>query len=194
MILRMTRRSPALVSLVAAVAGLAGCSADDNTGGSNQGLPDSLRTTPLGEGEALQVRGTLERVVDGDTVVVDIGRDRMRVRLLGIDTPETVKPDAPVECFGPEASSRAKQLMPKGAAVRLQTDPGHEREDDFGRLLAYIWVGGNPSVNERLVSEGFATVFIKGKPFTRARQFQARESDARAQGLGLWGSCPVGRR
>ena len=93
-----------------------------------------------------------------------------------------------------EASSRAKQLMPKGAAVRLQTDPGHEREDSFGRLLAYIWVGDEPLVNQRLVGEGFATVFIKGRPFTRAREFQAREADARARGIGLWGSCPVRRR
>jgi micrococcal nuclease len=191
MIPAVSRTPTSLALLVAATIAVVGCSTDARSGGDR--LPDSLRTTSLGADQALRVRGTLERVVDGDTVIVDVGRDRVRVRLLGINTPETVKPNSPVECYGPEASSRAKALMPEGAAVRLQTDAGHEREDDFGRLLAYIWVGGNPSINERLVSEGFATVFIKGRPFSRAREFQAKESAARQQGLGLWGSCPVRR-
>lgn len=140
---------------------------------------------------ASQATSEVVRVVDGDTVVVRGGGREETIRLLGIDTPESVKPDSPVECFGPEASDRAKELMPRGAGIRVETDPTQERIDDFGRTLAYVFLDSEPrSVNERLVQEGFARVFVsRGEPFRLESRFTALETAARDDARGLWGEC-----
>ncbi|MFN5604060.1 MAG: thermonuclease family protein, partial [Actinomycetes bacterium] len=78
----------------------------------------------------------VERVVDGDTIDVTIDGRGDTVRLIGIDTPETKKPDTPVECYGPEASARLAELLPPGTPVRLERDI--DSRDKFGRLLAYV--------------------------------------------------------
>src|SRR6478736_9024754 len=96
--------------------------------------------------------GVVERVVDGDTVIVRAGGGALRVRLLGIDTPETVDPDRPVGCFGPEASAYTKHLL-TGRSVTLVYD--RELHDRYGRLLAYIYLGGK-FVNAALVELGYA--------------------------------------
>src|SRR5690348_2856653 len=82
-------------------------------------------------------KATVVRVVDGDTIVVHINGSDETVRILGIDTPETHKPDTPVECFGPQASDRMTALLPKGTTVRLVRDV--EARDRYGRLLAYVY-------------------------------------------------------
>src|SRR4051794_30500426 len=92
-------------------------------------------------------RATVVRVIDGDTVVLDIGGSEEHVRLIGIDTPETKKPDHPVECFGPEASARTTELLPKGTAVRLERDV--EPRDRFDRLLAYVYRASDDLFIER---------------------------------------------
>ncbi|MDH3226148.1 MAG: thermonuclease family protein [Thermoleophilia bacterium] len=135
------------------------------------------------------------RVVDGDTLIVRDDRGESTIRLLGIDTPESVKPDSPVECFGPEASERAKELLQVGAAVRVETDPSQDRVDEFGRTLAYVFVKlDTRSVNEHLVEEGFARVFIsRGDPFRLESRFTALEATARDAERGIWGACrPAG--
>jgi micrococcal nuclease len=134
----------------------------------------------------------VERVVDGDTIVARAGGDRVTVRLLGIDTPESVKPEAPVECYGPEAATRALELLPAGAAVRIETDPTQDQVDDFGRTLAYVFLGRDARpVNRRLVAEGYARVYVfhPERPFARAAEFRAAERAARERGRGLWGAC-----
>src|SRR5205085_9369452 len=84
--------------------------------------------------------GTIARVVDGDTVHVTLVGSDQAVRLIGINTPETVKPRTPVMCGGPEASASMHQLAPVGASVRVVTDPGPGKWDRYGRLLAYLYV------------------------------------------------------
>jgi len=129
-------------------------------------------------------------VIDGDTVDLDFGRDQVeRARLLGADTPETVKPDAPVECFGPEASARAKDLLAAGTEVLVQRDV--EARDRYGRLLVYVWrrVDG-VFVNAALVAEGFArTLSIEPNDAHRV-DLSAAATAATATGAGLWGGCP----
>jgi len=146
------------------------------------------RDAPTGASTAEVVR-----VVDGDTVIVRENGDGFTVRLLGIDTPESVKPNSPVECLGPEASARAKELLPEGSPVRVTTDPTQDRVDRFGRTLAYVFAGdATRSVNEQLVSEGFARVFIsRGTPFQLERRFSLQEMEARASASGIWGECRV---
>ena len=165
---------PAVAALAALVAGCAAPGADG----------DPPTGAPL-----LDAR--VERVVDGDTLVARAGGERFRVRLLGIDTPESVAPDRPVECLGPEAARRAEQLLPPGTPVRLETDATQDRVDDFGRLMAYVVprAGGEP-VNERLVREGFAEVYVyRGRGFRRIEDFRAAEREARSARRGLWGRC-----
>ena len=88
---------------------------------------------------AATLQGRVTRVVDGDTVKVEVRGVETTVRLVGIDTPETVRPGTPVECFGPAASARTKHLLRPGQAVRLVTDPTQDVRDRYGRLLAYLY-------------------------------------------------------
>ena len=131
---------------------------------------------------------TVVRVVDGDTIVVDVdGRDET-VRLIGIDTPETVKPNSPVECFGPEASAATKALLPAGAPIRLERDV--EARDDYDRLLAYVFLAADGTfVNLRLVRQGFAALLTFPPNVAHVDEFVDAAEAARADGLGLWSAC-----
>lgn len=124
------------------------------------------------------------RMVDGDTIVVDQDGAQVRVRLLGIDTPETVKPDSPVECFGPEASARAHELLDR-QSIRLEADPTQDAVDAYGRTLAYVWVG-DTLVNEVLVAEGYAREYTYDTPGIHHQVLLDAQDAARTNGLGLW--------
>jgi len=124
------------------------------------------------------------RVVDGDTFKIDAGAGKDdTVRLLGVDTPETVKPDAPVEPYGPEASDFAKRLL-TGRTVCLETDV--RERDPYGRLLAYAYLEDGTFVNERLLAEGYATVLTIPPNVRFADRFVAAQREAREAGRGLW--------
>jgi micrococcal nuclease len=164
----------------------AGCAGDAGDGGA-AGPPAALTATPPAAAAA-----RVERVVDGDTVVARVDGTRTRVRLLGIDTPETVKEGAPVECYGPEASARTKALLPEGVRVTLQTDRNAGVRDDFGRVLAYVTPEGAPlSVNESLLRDGYARLYVydRARPFTRVSAFRRAQDAARRADLGLWSAC-----
>lgn len=138
---------------------------------------------------AVDLTGRVTRVIDGDTVRVESRGFETTVRLIGIDTPETRKPGAPVQCFGPEASRRAQTLL-SGKRVRLLGDPTQDTRDRFARLLAYVYVdGATRSVNAQLVEEGFAKVYVyrPSRPFRHTTAFLAAESRARTGRRGLWG-------
>ena len=139
------------------------------------------------------MRATVAWVVDGDTFDARLGGRRMRVRLLGIDAPESVKRDAPVECYGPEASARLKLLLPKGSRVTVETDVGGDRRDRFGRLLAYAtpW-GSRATANATMLRQGFADLYVfhAVRPFYRAQAFRAMRDEARNARRGMWGACP----
>lgn len=130
---------------------------------------------------------TVVDVVDGDTIDVRIGREVIRVRLLGIDTPETKDPRRPVQCFGPEASSRTEQLLPPGTIVHLEAD--RETHDVFGRTLAYVHRADGLFVNLALLSEGFADVLIIAPNGAHSTEFRAAVAVARTTQVGLWGAC-----
>jgi len=128
------------------------------------------------------------RPVDGDTVVVDIDGQDEPVRLIGIDTPESVAPDRPVECFGPEAKARTAELLPKGTVVRLERDV--EARDRYDRLLAYvIRAEDDVLVNLRLVQEGFAESIAYPPNLAHQRELDGAEAAARAAQKGLWPAC-----
>lgn len=130
---------------------------------------------------------TVERVVDGDTIVVTGGE---RVRLIGIDTPETVDPRRPVECFGEQASTRTKELLPPGTRVRLELDV--ERTDRYGRTLAYVHrVEDDMFVNLELARGGYAEQLTVPPDVAHADEIGDAVTAARADGRGLWadGAC-----
>jgi micrococcal nuclease len=122
----------------------------------------------------------VERVVDGDTLLLTNGA---RVRLQGIDAPESVKPEHPVEPWGPEASAFAKELLAEGK-VRLQFD--RQRKDQHGRFLAYVW-SGDRMLNEALVRAGLAR-FEAGYRYsqTMKRRLRRAEDEAKAARRGIW--------
>lgn len=124
------------------------------------------------------------RVIDGDTIEIEGGA---RVRYIGIDTPETVDPRKPVQCFGVEASNRNKQLVEE-KRVRLEKDVSET--DKYGRLLRYVYMG-DTFVNLALVQEGYAHSFTYPPDVKYQKQFTNAERSAREQKMGLWGSCPA---
>lgn len=149
----------------------------------------ATEVVPVPGGQGMGMVATVERVVDGDTVDLSFaGRPDERARLLGIDTPETVKPDSPVECFGPEASERAHELLAGGTEVVVQRDD--EPRDRYGRLLVYLWRRADGLfVNEALLADGHATVLSIEPNTTRRAQLAAAERSAKGRHLGLWGAC-----
>jgi micrococcal nuclease len=127
------------------------------------------------------------RVVDGDTIVVALGGREERVRYIGVDTPETVKPRTPVQCFGRKASAENHRLV-EGRRVRLVADA--EARDRYGRLLAYVYRASDGLfVNAELVRGGYATP-LRITPNVRfAERFGTLAAQARNAGRGLWSAC-----
>lgn len=148
--------------------------------------PPGDRSAP--SGAALPANAIVDHVVDGDTVVVTVDDRTETVRLIGIDTPETVKPDAPVECYGPEAAARTHALLPDGTDVRLVRDA--EPRDVYGRLLAYVYRAADGLfVNVDLVAGGYAEPFPFAPNTAFSAEFVAAARTAEAQGRGLWAAC-----
>lgn len=143
--------------------------------------------TPFGVLE----RATVVRVVDGDTIRVDRGRGSEAVRYIGIDAPETVRPNHPVEWMGPEAAAANASLV-GGREVLLERDVSDT--DGFGRLLRYVWVelepGGLAMVNLELVGRGYAAAVTYPPDVRWTDALRAAQAAARDAGLGLWGDPP----
>jgi len=131
------------------------------------------------------VTARVVRVVDGDTIEVALGGGTDDVRYIGVDTPETVKPGEPVQCYGPEASAFNHRLV-EGETVRLVFD--HELRDVYGRLLAYVYAGDR-FVNAALVRGGYARTLEIPPNTTRADRLAVLEQRAGRDGIGLWGAC-----
>lgn len=131
------------------------------------------------------VTAVVTRVVDGDTVEARIGGEVEDVRLIGVDTPETVKPGEPVQCFGPQASRFAHGLL-EGQHVRLVF--GAERRDPYDRLLAYAYLDGL-FVNATLVRRGLARTLTIPPNDRFAPRLRRLELAAAQAGRGLWGAC-----
>jgi micrococcal nuclease len=137
---------------------------------------------------------TVEHVVDGDTIDVEIAGRTERVRLIGIDTPETKKPNTPIECFGPEASEFTASLLPEGVEVRIERDI--VGRDDYGRLLGYVHLidatatdEAHTFVNLEIVEQGYARPLTIEPNSTFSRDFAAAARRAERSDLGLWGAC-----
>ncbi|MEW6613985.1 MAG: thermonuclease family protein [Thermodesulfobacteriota bacterium] len=123
------------------------------------------------------------RVVDGDTIVVEIDGTHEKIRLIGVDTPETVHPLKPVEYYGKEASEFTKNMV-VGKQVRLEYN--WQKRDKYGRLLAYVFLTDGTFVNAEIVKQGYGHAYTRF-PFKYLDEFRKYEKEAREKGLGLWG-------
>lgn len=127
---------------------------------------------------------TVVRVVDGDTVVLDYKGEKVKARLLGIDTPETVHPTKPIQFYGKEASNFVKYTLHYNKHIKVEFD--EDRTDYFGRLLVYIWLDKETMLNYLLVRNGFATAYTK-YPFKYKELFVIAENRANKEKIGIWG-------
>lgn len=124
-------------------------------------------------------------VVDGDTLSVNISGVKDTLRLIGIDTPETVDPRKPVQCFGKEASNKAKALL-SGRKVRIEKDPSQGERDKYGRLLVYIYTENGLFFNKYMIEQGYAHEYTYNIPYKYQEEFKTAEKIAREQEKGLW--------
>ncbi len=125
------------------------------------------------------------KVIDGDTIDVLIDNQKARVRLLGINSPESVDPRRPVECFGKESKKFLESII-SGQVVELVTDPEKPNTDEYGRLLRYVYLG-NQFVNQTLIDEGYAYEYTyHNEDYLFQDDFKQSEQTARSEEKGLW--------
>lgn len=127
------------------------------------------------------------QVFDGDTIEVDMAGTREKVRFIGVDTPETHKPDTPVQCFGPEASAFTARTL-AGATVRLEADPTNDNRDRYDRLLRYVYTEDGRLMEQLLIEQGYGFAYTLF-PFQKKQEFTDYQETARQVSAGLWTSC-----
>jgi len=130
------------------------------------------------------------KVVDGDTLSVSMDGQKETLRLIGIDTPETVHPTKPVECFGVEASNKAKEVL-TGQSIRIEQESSQGIYDKYDRLLAYIFLKDGTNFNKMMIEEGYAYEYTYSVPYEYQAEFKQAEQLARTLKRGLWadGAC-----
>jgi micrococcal nuclease len=153
---------------------------------SSDGKADAAAEAPAAPTDAF--RAQVVRVVDGDTLIARRAGRELRVRLIGVDAPESVRPDAPVECFGKQAGQALARLLPVGETVQAAYQSGGER-DQFGRELWDVWLPSGTFVQSRLVGQGAAEARAYPPQTAHADVLDRVERRARAEGAGMWGQC-----
>lgn len=125
------------------------------------------------------------KVVDGDTIDLSIDGETRRVRLIGINSPESVDPRRAVECFGKEASSHAKEIL-TGGEVKVKSDPSQGLFDKYDRVLLYIYLSNGTLFNERMIEDGYAYEYTYNKPYKYQKVFKVAQMNAEKNMRGLW--------
>ncbi|MDW8145421.1 MAG: thermonuclease family protein [Roseiflexaceae bacterium] len=130
-------------------------------------------------------RAVVKSVVDGDTLNVALKGRTRRVRLIGVDTPETTYPSRPVECFGREAARFLAELV-NGQTVFLESDPSQGDRDRYNRLLRFVWLPDGRLVNYEIIAQGYGFEYTFSVPYAYQEQFKAAQRAAREAQAGLW--------
>jgi len=126
------------------------------------------------------------KVIDGDTINVDLNGKTETIRMIGIDSPESVDPRKPVQCFAIEASNKAKEVL-TGKNVSLEADPTQGERDKYNRLLRFVFLEDGTNFNKFMISEGYAHEYTyQSNPYTYQTEFKQAESSARENKKGLW--------
>ncbi len=142
------------------------------------------------ESASTSTSAVVTRVVDGDTIVVLVNGISEKVRLIGVDTPETVDPRRTVECFGKEANDFTKSLL-EDKLVRLEADPTQGNRDTYGRLLRYVFLEDGTLVNKEIITQGYGHEYTYLVPYKYQAEFVSAELSAQKEQRGLWaqGAC-----
>ncbi len=127
------------------------------------------------------------QVFDGDTIAVNMDGITEKIRLIGIDTPETKDPRKPVQCYGPEASAYSHSKLGH-ARVKLIADPLSTNRDRYNRLLRYVYLSDGTSYNQALITGGFARAYT-GFPFSKQNDYISAAAVAKQNAVGLWKTC-----
>lgn len=142
----------------------------------------------LADGAASSTIFDVVEVSDGDTIIVSRDCEPVTVRLIGVDTPETVDPRRAVQCFGPEASAYTKKRL-LGTKVSIETDPDEGEKDRYGRTLGYVILENGTNFNKELIEEGFGKEYTYDKKYKYQAEFREAEARAKENGRGLWRWC-----
>ena len=133
----------------------------------------------------IQGQAELIRVIDGDTIVVNIDGKEEKIRIIGIDTPESVKPNTPVECFAQEATQEITDFLAKPGILSISTDPTQDSRDNYGRLLAHVFMN-EINIGEHMIRDGYAYEYTYRDPYIYQLEYRAAEKEARINKRGLW--------
>ena len=157
--------------------------------------PENTETSEVGDSQPVEQETTTQapvvelysviKVVDGDTLAIEMNGQTQTIRLIGIDTPETVHPSKPVECFGVEASSYAKEVL-AGTQVSIETDTTQDTYDKYGRLLAYVILEDGTNFNKLMIEEGYGYEYTYSLPYKYQNEFKLAQQRAQANKRGLW--------
>lgn len=131
----------------------------------------------------------IDHFVDGDTIAVKMDGRSETIRMIGVDTPETHRPNTPVQCYGPAAAAHTKSLIGNNK-VRLESDETNQNRDRYGRLLRYVYLPDGRLVEEEIIRNGYGFAYTSF-PFTKKSDFIAYEKQARQNNRGLWRNCTV---
>lgn len=131
------------------------------------------------------------RVVDGDTVRVSLNGEEKTIRLIGMNTPETVDPRREVQCYGKEASEKAKELL-TGQEIYLESDDSQGETDKYQRLLRYIWLTDGMNFNKLMIAEGYAYEYTYDLPYKYQAEFKTAQLTAQESKKGLWSDTTCG--
>ena len=130
---------------------------------------------------------SINHFIDGDTISVNMNGGAQSIRLIGVDTAETHKPNTPVQCYGEAAAAFTKQTIGSGR-VRLVADSESDNRDVYGRLVRYVYLVDGRNLDELLIQNGYGFAYLYF-PFTRSAQFATDQTKAQEQHKGLWGAC-----
>lgn len=133
----------------------------------------------------------VDHVLDGDTFVANISGHEVTVRLIGMDTPEVVDPRKPVQCYGPEASAKGKELL-NGKDIYIEKEKAKGDYDIYGRVLAYARFSDGFLYNKYMIEEGYAREYTFNKEkYKYQSEFKEAQKQAQKEKKGLWGTCPT---
>ena len=124
------------------------------------------------------------RVIDGDTFEIYLNNKIEKIRMIGLNTPESVDPNRGIECYGIEASDRLKELL-HGKIVNLESDETQDYVDKFGRVLKYVYLD-KKNINKQMIEEGFGFEYTFKKPYKYQIEFREAQKKAKQNSLGLW--------
>ena len=179
----------ALVLLIGVAYNLAHLNAANNISDSHEKDWDHQISTTSTESDDSQETDkklySVTHIVDGDTIDIDYNGETTRIRLIGVDTPETVDSRTTVQCFGQEASDYLKSTL-TGKQVSIESDPTQSDRDKYGRLLRYVYLDGKEDVGLSIIANGYGHEYTYNIPYQKQSEYKTAEQSAESNRLGLW--------